>query len=79
MPKKLTNVQAVSQIMNFSYFGALAQLFVIDALTKHADAISALTHEELQSDKWDNGFVSAEAWQGVAREIKAKLDAHLKH
>lgn len=76
MPKRLSNVQQVTQIMNFSEFGALAQLFVMDALTKHANAISSMTEEDMQSDEWKNSFIDAKLWRDVAREIKEKLNSH---
>lgn len=69
--KKKTNVQCVKDIMEFSNYGALAQAFVMDALSKLSNAVS-----ESDPKMFDNPFLNGEAWVGVAREIKGKLDAH---
>lgn len=73
----MTNVEAVIDIMEVSKFGALAQLFVIDALEKWSKRIVNAKPEELASMN-DSFGPSAEAWQGVAREIQGKLAQHLK-
>lgn len=73
--KHQTNVEAVTALMEFSRYGALAQMFVIDALSKHAKAVAEAAPEALAS--MEGGFISPEAWQGVAREIMEKLDKHL--
>jgi hypothetical protein len=65
-----TNEDILRDIMNFSRYGALAQLFVIDALTKFANTVAASKPEDYP----DNGIVQPEAWIGVAKEIKEKLD-----
>lgn len=60
-----TNQQAVTEVMKFSRFGALAEAFVMDALDKHADQVLASAPENQPA-----------GWQGVAKEIKTKLDVH---
>ncbi|MDN7537064.1 hypothetical protein [Burkholderia cenocepacia] len=73
MKSPATNVELITQLMNVSQYGALAQAFVIDALTKHAEAVAALTDDEVaELDK--NSAVHMPAWRGVAREIKQKMD-----
>lgn len=71
-PKQRTNVQCVTDLMEFSQHGALAQLFVVDALMKHAALVAAAEPAAL-----DTGFISGAAWRNVAREILGKLKAHL--
>lgn len=68
--ERKTNEQIVREIMNYSSYGALSQLFVMDALIKHADKVSAADPASIGS----NGLISPEAWIGVAKEIKRKLD-----
>lgn len=65
-----TNEQIVRRLMNFSSYGALSQLFIIDAITKHAEAVSMADPK-----KFDGGFINGGAWVGVAREIRRELDA----
>lgn len=74
---RMTNVEAVTDIMETSKFGALAQLFVIDALEKWSARVANAKPEELASMN-DSFGPSAAAWQGVAREIQGKLAQHLK-
>ncbi|MGM3411942.1 hypothetical protein [Ralstonia holmesii] len=76
MPKPKTNIEFVRELMDFSRFGPLAQMFVIDALSKWSDKIANTPVEELHKAFDGNLLIGAEAWQGVAREIKDKLDAH---
>ncbi len=69
--KRKTNVQVVKQIMEFSNYGPIAQLFVMDALSKFAEKVSKADPAEV-----GNGLISGEAWVGVAKEIKQTLDTH---
>jgi hypothetical protein len=73
----MTNVEAVRDLMEFSNYGALAQLFVIDALSKWSGKVANTPIEELRKQFGDLPFISPDAWQSVAKEIKSKLDAHL--
>ena len=75
--KHKTNVEAVTDIMEFSRFGAVAQMFVIDALMKHA-ALIAKTKPSDYGAKGSVMLVAPEAWIGVAQEIERKLKEHLQ-
>lgn len=70
-PKRMSNVELVTEIMEFSRSGALAQIFVIDAITKHAAAVSQAEAAEV-----DHALISGHAWIQCAREIKERLDAY---
>jgi len=72
--KRKTNVQIVKEIMEHSNYGALSQSFVIQAITKYADACAAAKPEDFGAP----GLINYEAWIGVAKEIKDKLDTHYK-
>jgi hypothetical protein len=73
--KHMTNTEAIVEIMECSNFGALAQIFLLDALTRQGKAVAELPGEALPSMR--NGFCSPEEWQGVAREISRKVEQHL--
>lgn len=64
-----TNVEFVTRIMEFSNYGALAQIFVIEALRRWSDLVA-----ESDPAKCDSPMISGHAWVGVAKEIKAKLE-----
>ncbi|CAG9257986.1 conserved hypothetical protein [Burkholderia diffusa] len=72
MPKPTTNLECITEIMTFSRYGALAQAFVMDALSQHAARVAQTPLSELQV----NPMISARAWHGVAQEIHTKLEAH---
>lgn len=72
-----TNVEAITEIMEFSRYGALAQMFVMDALSKQARAVADAPPESFTGEAWEKGLISGPAWQAVAREIADKLDKHL--
>lgn len=76
MSRHTTNLECLTDIMEFSRYGALAQAFVMDALSKHAERVATLPLDELQKQLGDHPLVSARAWHGVAREIHTKLEAH---
>lgn len=71
MAKPKTNRQILSDIMDHSRFGHLAEIFVMDALAKVAAAVA-----EADPEVCDSAMVSGEAWVGVAKEIKEKLSAY---
>jgi len=70
--RPMTNIEKVHHIMSYSRYGALAQIFVMDALHKWTDIISNATAAQV-----GNGFVDGNAWIGVAREIQSTLKADL--
>lgn len=75
----MTNLECITDLMTFSHYGALAQAFVMDALSKHASRIAAMPLEELAEKFGNQPAVSAKAWHGVANEIHDKLEAHFAH
>ena len=73
--QRLTNVETIIEIMEFSRFGVMAQMFVMDALIKQARMTADAPAGAFESMR--GGFISPDAWQAVAREIADKLDKHL--
>lgn len=78
MKRPASNVELLTHMMTFSAYGALAQAFIIDALTKHAEAVASLTDEELAAMDTASP-VHMNAWRGVAREVKEQMDAFYRH
>lgn len=70
MAKQKTNVQFVRELMEHSQYGAMAQLFVLDALDKWSGMVAK---EDPQ--KMDTPLISGHAWVGVAKEIQEKINA----
>ncbi|MGN6083568.1 hypothetical protein [Trinickia sp.] len=72
----MTNLECLAQIMTFSRYGALAQAFVMDALSKQAEHIAQMPFEQLEEKFGNLPMIGANAWQLVAKEIHEKLEAH---
>lgn len=70
----MTNVEFVTNVMEFSNFGPMAQLFVMEAISKYAEQVANAPEEAFESMK--GGLINPDAWQGVAREIHNKVQAH---
>lgn len=75
VPHRLTNVEFITNLMEFSKYGGLALIFVIDALDKHAHAVANVSPEVFEKMAH---FINPQAWQGVAREIAEKIDNRSK-
>lgn len=72
----MTNLECLTSIMTFSRHGALAQAFVMDALSKHAAHIAGMSPEELTEKFGVHPMIGAQVWQAVATEIHEKIEAH---
>jgi len=67
-----TNVEFVTELMEFSAHGALIQAFVMQALEQYAQRVAAMDPEAL-----DTPMVSGHAWHGCAVEVRDKLARRL--
>ena len=65
-----TNIQFVNDMMNYSNYGALKQAFILEAIREYANK------HVLNEDAWDNGFVDATTWKGIAEEICEEYIEH---
>lgn len=70
--RPLTNVEFVTDLMEFSAHGALIQAFVLQALDAYSRRVAAATPEAL-----DTALVSGHAWHGCAVEVRRKLAQRL--
>lgn len=73
-PKRLDNVEFVTEMMEHSKFGPLAQAFVIEAISRYAEQVAASKPENYGQ----TSFFSPESWIGVGKEIAEKMDARIK-
>ncbi len=78
MKKRKTNIEFVKDLMNFSPYGALSQIFVIQAIEHYAKEVNQeLTDKWLdENDKNEEGkipLVCNRAWRGVADNIIERL------
>ena len=73
--ERKTNIDFVMEMMNFSKFGAMSQLFIMNAIDKMSSATAEADLDQLKKEMGD-GMVSPEAWHGVAKEIQEKMKNH---
>lgn len=70
-----SNAELVADLMNYSRHGALMQLFIIDALTKQAAQIAAMTPADVRAAFGSESVLHPEAWHATAVELRDRLDA----
>jgi len=63
------NEALVVDLMNYSPFGALGQVFVVEAIRKWSDLVAASTAKDDT-----NALVSMETWIAVAKDVKERCD-----
>ncbi len=63
-----TNVEFITELMEFSNNGPLIQAYVLEALRIYS--VDVIKH---QDDIPEDGFVSRKAWVGCAEEVLAKM------
>ena len=66
MTKPTDNISLVQYLMTYSDHGALAQMFVIDALTKWSKLVA-------EAPPIEHGLINGAAWKAVAQEISDKM------
>lgn len=80
-----TNIDMVVDLMNHSRYGALSQVFVMEAIARYAEQMAEATEEELTPEEPEpapdgtirvNMGINPQAWIAVAKDIKARLEAH---
>lgn len=69
--KNKTNVEFVTELMEFAESGPLMQAFVIDAIGKAAEAMVEAGPDAFPS----TGLVSSQAWYACAKEALEKVGA----
>ena len=74
----MTNEEKVIKIMTYSKYGALSQIFVMQALEHFCNLVieeeTELIKEQEKNEK-DNkiSMINLKSWVGVAKEIKEKI------
>lgn len=79
MSKITNNEELVIDLMNFSPYGALSQVFVMEAIQRYANEVIE-QEEKILKDKAKEesegkiSFVDMGSWLGVAKNIKERTD-----
>ena len=73
MGRRQTNIEFITNLINFSRSGPLMQAFVLEGLRTYAQEIMMADPEEL-----GNALISGHSWQLCAKEYLEKIGEHLK-
>lgn len=72
MPEKpLTNVELVVEMMEYSRYGAVVQLLIVEAIRKYPEAVS-----QADPATFDSPFINGTVWVAVAEEVRQKMKAN---
>ncbi len=72
--KKKTNQQCIKDIMTYSNHGALAEIFVLEAIRRYAEAVSK---KDFPAEGQQQGFTDWTNWKALGEEIHKKIEEHL--
>ena len=70
-----TNVEKVTDFMNFSENGALSQLLVMEAIGRYSKQLDELTDEQIKEMDAKGSIINMTAFQRTAREWLTKYDS----
>jgi len=65
-----TNEDLVLDLMNYSPYGALGEVFIVEAIRKYADALVATPLGPSSPDS----FINNEPWNSIAADVKKRCD-----
>lgn len=71
-----TNTEFVTELMEFSPTGAMPQMFIIEAISRYADAVSSVSDEDLQA-QMEGSIIDPTAWKRTAEHIKRCIEARM--
>lgn len=69
--KPITNVEFVTELMEYGIHGALRQVFIVEALRFYSEIIS----KSVPSEQSQNTFINPQAWKEIAIDINQKLES----
>jgi hypothetical protein len=79
MAKRLTNEDLIKNLMNFSPYGVLGQMFIMQAIRDFAQDVMDNSKEIIQQEEdlhlqGKIPVMSHKAWVGVANDIAERMD-----
>jgi hypothetical protein len=67
-----TNVEFVTDLMEYNRFGAMAQLVILEAIERYVDGVIDNEADVLKG--MEGTMIHGPAWVGTCKEIKRKLE-----
>ena len=74
MAQPQSNEEIVLNLLRFSPYGALSQIFIMEAIREYANNVSAIDPATITG----TAFINPEAWVGVAKDVKQRLEEFQK-
>jgi hypothetical protein len=74
LPEKLSNLDRLHHMMNFSEHGAMAQLFIMEAIRYYSEINMQV---EIDENEVDNRIIPKRLWRDVAIDINRQINEHL--
>jgi hypothetical protein len=74
MAQPQSNEEIVLNLLRFSPYGALGQIFIMEAIREYANNVSAIDPATITG----TAFINPEAWVGVAKDVKQRLEEFQK-
>lgn len=69
--RRRTNTEFIADVMDYSRFGPMAQLFVLEAVRRYAEQCAKAPASALES-----GLINGELWKAVAKDILRQCEEH---
>tara|TARA_B110000503_G_scaffold143025_1_gene242166 strand:- start:1784 stop:5524 length:3741 start_codon:yes stop_codon:yes gene_type:complete len=66
----------VEDLMNFSPYGAMSQMFIIDGIGKYIQYTDSYTDEDIANDR---GIIDAQTWVNTGKDIRGYMDSFYAH
>jgi hypothetical protein len=76
-PTKMSNIDRIHHMMNFSPFGGMAQVFIIEAIRHYSQAVADQDLGPEPEPDPENMGPSPHYWQKVGRDISRQINEHL--
>ena len=75
MSERMNNEEFVADLMSFSPYGALGQVFIIECITKWSALMAEQDDEACDRvTKKSNGFVDGFTWREIAKDVQARCN-----
>lgn len=71
-PRRTTNTEFITELMEFARTGPLMQAFVIESIRRYAQ-----TCAQAHPDTFDSGVMNGRAWVACAKEARDQIDKRL--
>jgi hypothetical protein len=69
-----TNTEFITELMEYSKYGGLAQVFIIEAIRYYSEQVAKSNPTSVE----DNQLISPKLWRAVATEVHEKLQKKYK-